>query len=61
MMQWEKITQDKMIQDKGSKGRQQKRGGVWGGKYIEHQMTWAATSRDNEGDGRRYKSDRNIK
>ena len=27
MMQWEKITQDKMIQDKGSKGRQQREDG----------------------------------
>ena len=61
MMQWEKITQAKMIQDKGSMGRYQKRGGAWEGKYIEYQMTWAATSRDNEGDGRGYKSDRNIK
>ena len=61
MMQWEKITQDKMIQDKGSKGRQQKRGRAWEGEYIEYQMTWAAMSRDREGDGRRYKSDRNIK
>ena len=50
-----------MIQDKGSKGRQQKRGGTWEGKYIEYQMTSVAMSRDREGDSRRYKSDRNIK
>ena len=42
-------------------GRQQKRGWAWEGKYIEYQMTWAAMSRDREGDSRRYKSDRNIK